>query len=392
MRVLLLCLYIILPLARAMDFTKIMDPECDTKLASLNSARAGKLYDRTKMLPRYVGEEYGNSEEQRLAREAHALTSGRDRFDGSEAKSIDVDYIAKENLDKFIFQVDRDWIIERFGLGKVRLVAVMDGQGQIYADRPNATLKHSSFLRGQPVAFAGNITIENGRIVAIDYHSGHYMPKPWFIKQFIDELHSRSVDTSAIRVVLYDYGMFGPSECKFPQPFANQIQNLIARSDSSFKDFMPRAVELTLAREVALKTGAILLKDYGVLAPGRIGAEVLLDLVEELSRKRYVRGDSISNVNDLERYVRANALRLGEEVQRKLLLSASEIVDQHGCNSPIPELKAKCEMIFGILAMRRLGPPLLREVLEVKEKLPYSVDTFWIHNLLDKSISPEIQN
>jgi hypothetical protein len=57
----------------------------------------------------------------------------------------------------------------------------------IYTIEPDLSLKitnfpsqnfihHSSLTRGGPVIAAGQVLVENGRILAIDRHSGHYRP------------------------------------------------------------------------------------------------------------------------------------------------------------------------------------------------------------------------
>src|SRR5262249_18721496 len=53
---------------------------------------------------------------------------------------------------------------------------VMDAAGNFYLfdEFTNPEIRHSSIFAGAPVAGAGNIKIEDGRIVYIDSDSGHY--------------------------------------------------------------------------------------------------------------------------------------------------------------------------------------------------------------------------
>ena len=60
-------------------------------------------------------------------------------------------------------------------------MVVMDKSGKIYAV-PSETLRnHSSFTSGNPVAAAGMIQVENGRITGLHNESGHYqLPLDYF--------------------------------------------------------------------------------------------------------------------------------------------------------------------------------------------------------------------
>jgi len=61
---------------------------------------------------------------------------------------------------------------------------------------------HSSFLAGQPVACAGEIQVNNGILEAISNASGHYLPTPTHLYNFLDETQKRSkaVNLSKVEV------------------------------------------------------------------------------------------------------------------------------------------------------------------------------------------------
>jgi hypothetical protein len=80
---------------------------------------------------------------------------------------------------------------------------VMDQDGNVYLINTNEkmglTLKHSSFLAGEPVAAVGELRIEQGRIVQVTGSSGHYKPDPSINEQFFEMLRRHGCDVSKIR-------------------------------------------------------------------------------------------------------------------------------------------------------------------------------------------------
>lgn len=76
---------------------------------------------------------------------------------------------------------------------------VMDAAGNFYLfdEYSNPKIRHSSILAGAPVAGAGNIQIENGRIVYIDSNSGHY-PSARVFSNVLAELAAHGVDVDAL--------------------------------------------------------------------------------------------------------------------------------------------------------------------------------------------------
>ncbi|WP_405136719.1 hypothetical protein [Nocardia sp. NBC_01388] len=85
--------------------------------------------------------------------------------------------------------------------GEGRAIFVMDRRGRIYASNEHgATLKHSSFLAGDPVAAAGELTVAEGRITLISDNSGHYRPPRRYTFQLIDRLKRQGIDVDDIAV------------------------------------------------------------------------------------------------------------------------------------------------------------------------------------------------
>jgi hypothetical protein len=76
-----------------------------------------------------------------------------------------------------------------------RGIYVMSSDGVIYFRQGHDPYEfhHSSFLAGAPVAAAGEIIIENGRIVMVNNRSGHYRASFAHIFQFLLELQKKKV-------------------------------------------------------------------------------------------------------------------------------------------------------------------------------------------------------
>ena len=84
--------------------------------------------------------------------------------------------------------------------GEGKAIFVMDETGRFFASKRQARgeFHHSSFLAGEPVAAAGEITVDQGVVKAVTLKSGHYKPREFFMDQFSTELGRRGVDTSGI--------------------------------------------------------------------------------------------------------------------------------------------------------------------------------------------------
>lgn len=88
--------------------------------------------------------------------------------------------------------------------GEARAIFVMDRRGRIYASNEHGvTLKHSSFLAGDPVAAAGELSVSDGRITLISDNSGHYRPSRKYTFQLIDRLKSQGIQVDDIAVEMH---------------------------------------------------------------------------------------------------------------------------------------------------------------------------------------------
>jgi hypothetical protein len=78
---------------------------------------------------------------------------------------------------------------------------VMDPMGGLFAaPQRMSRFHHSSLLAGGPVACAGLMKVEGGRLTTIDNNSGHYKPEPENLLQVMDELSERGLMPNAYHV------------------------------------------------------------------------------------------------------------------------------------------------------------------------------------------------
>jgi len=80
-------------------------------------------------------------------------------------------------------------------------IFVMDEHGNLFVsfDQPGF-IHHSSFLSGRPVAGSGDISVENGKIVEINWRSGHYPGDLHKLYRVLDQLYRRGLDLSGILI------------------------------------------------------------------------------------------------------------------------------------------------------------------------------------------------
>ncbi|MCA9560354.1 MAG: hypothetical protein KC583_17515, partial [Myxococcales bacterium] len=83
-----------------------------------------------------------------------------------------------------------------------RAIYAMDAAGNLYAsfDHGKGRFHHSSFLAGGPVACAGEMVIEDGRVVELTNMSGHYRPPPFTLDAVRERLVEMGVDVEGMRV------------------------------------------------------------------------------------------------------------------------------------------------------------------------------------------------
>jgi hypothetical protein len=88
---------------------------------------------------------------------------------------------------------------------KGRAMLVMDKKGNLYAmkDQIRGKLHHTTLLAGGPVAFAGEIIVENGKLTLIGSKSGHYHTPTTFMAQLFDSLEKQGIDVSQVRLEMF---------------------------------------------------------------------------------------------------------------------------------------------------------------------------------------------
>jgi len=128
-----------------------------------------------------------------------------------------VEYVHPEDLYKYKLDIVNGVLVNRNnkkvttkrGLTRIlkgKAIFVVDGEGDVYISeffRPDY-FHHSSFLAGRPVAMAGDIWIEKGRVVKMSNQSGHYKPGKKMMEQFIEYLTESGVDLSETEILLYN--------------------------------------------------------------------------------------------------------------------------------------------------------------------------------------------
>jgi hypothetical protein len=84
-----------------------------------------------------------------------------------------------------------------------RAIFVMDRDGNIFASNhaEAGSFHHSTLGNGGPVAAAGELRVENGRLIYVTAASGHYRPTAAHMAQLRDLLESHGLDN----VPIYDH-------------------------------------------------------------------------------------------------------------------------------------------------------------------------------------------
>ncbi len=80
-----------------------------------------------------------------------------------------------------------------WGSDRRAAIFVMDKKKNLYLSNSlnSATLKHSSFLAGGPVASAGEMQIEDGYVKSVSNRSGHYVPTGKHLERVAQELEKK---------------------------------------------------------------------------------------------------------------------------------------------------------------------------------------------------------
>jgi hypothetical protein len=78
-----------------------------------------------------------------------------------------------------------------------RAMLVMDPKGHLYAStfQELGLFHHSSFMAGDPVSFAGEVVVKNGKIISVKNLSGHYLPSIDSFAHLLDRLSTAQVNS-----------------------------------------------------------------------------------------------------------------------------------------------------------------------------------------------------
>jgi hypothetical protein len=98
--------------------------------------------------------------------------------------------------------VDTRDSLPQWGTDRRAAIFVMDKKGDMYmAKNRNAQFKHSSFLAGGPVAFAGEMQIEEGQVKVVSNRSGHYLPNEKHLSRVAQELANKGAKPDMIDLI-----------------------------------------------------------------------------------------------------------------------------------------------------------------------------------------------
>ncbi len=84
-------------------------------------------------------------------------------------------------------------------------IFAMDAAGNLYAsfDHTPGYIHHSSMLAGSPVASAGTIKVEQGKLLELTNYSGHYKPPGKTLDHVLAELKALGVPTAKTKVLRF---------------------------------------------------------------------------------------------------------------------------------------------------------------------------------------------
>ncbi len=190
------------------------------RISSGEVATAPKLklkkrrYKTTKMLDQYRGEDKGES-----------YIMGR---------GVKIKYFTPEEQKAFKVTFNESGLFVKDGkkidTGMSQTMFVMKSDGSIYTSPPikkkPGAMNHSSLAEGKPIACAGNIKIQNGKLIYIDNDSGHYAPKPEFLVQVLEELKRQGVSLSRVSGFINTSGIPRSNRTKYMRKILERIRNL----------------------------------------------------------------------------------------------------------------------------------------------------------------------
>lgn len=99
---------------------------------------------------------------------------------------------------------------ERFGGQEIALaVLTVDSRLLASQDFKIRDLRHSSFVSGADVLWAGTIEVHRGQLVRITNDSGHYLPRLTHMKRILGYLELRGVNLAVVEATVYDTNSIG---------------------------------------------------------------------------------------------------------------------------------------------------------------------------------------
>jgi len=121
-----------------------------------------------------------------------------------------VKYYSRTERARFALKVENGRLVDAKGrpfdtssIKGGKAIFVVDTEGTIYAwpgESIPGRIHHSSLVAGEPVTMAGEMAVTNGEITAISDKTGHYHSTPQMTKQFTEQLQTKGVNVSKIKV------------------------------------------------------------------------------------------------------------------------------------------------------------------------------------------------
>ena len=181
------------PHAQQMIFNS---PNADEAEVDLNP------YDTFNIQSRYQGEDSGIL---LWSKSKQAFVNFNTNYLRSEAERRPFQIFIKNGL---VYDVDgnlydtSDAKLGGLGAAQGSALIVMDKGGNLFSSKFQevGVFHHSSFLAGQPVAFAGEIRVLNGQIVQLSNTSGHYMPSNGSFTQILQRFAKSGLMIDNIRL------------------------------------------------------------------------------------------------------------------------------------------------------------------------------------------------
>jgi len=92
-----------------------------------------------------------------------------------------------------------------FTLNAYGELSVFNHHSKVHRNEKGQLLTHSSMHAGRDIVAAGELKIENGKLVAVTAYSGHYDPTLFTMKRFLEYVSSQNVDISRTTVYAFQY-------------------------------------------------------------------------------------------------------------------------------------------------------------------------------------------